>query len=129
MDLWFSITDAVRKPCRQSSAFIYGIDLMKKNSLQDKNTVINKLKHIARQKTKRFIGAIATSLSAICLFSVVLTQENPRASLGFTIMLIAALVAWLKYYEAVWSKRIYILIGQDDEPVANRPPADAWAAQ
>jgi protein-S-isoprenylcysteine O-methyltransferase Ste14 len=95
---------------------------MKEYSLQDKKTAINKLKHIARQKTKRLIGAVATSLSAICLFFVVMTQENPRSSLGFTIILIATLLAWLSYYEAVWSKRIIILIGQDDEPVTYEPP-------
>lgn len=65
---------------------------MKEYSLQHKTTAINKLKHITRQKTKRLIGAIATSLSAICLSSVVLTQENPRASLGFTIILIATVL-------------------------------------
>ena len=95
---------------------------MKKDSLQDKKAVINKLKCMARQKTKRLIGAISASFGAISLFFVVLTRENPRASVGFTIILIAAVLAWLKYYEAVWSRRIFILIGQDDEQVAYEPP-------
>ena len=95
---------------------------MTKDSLQDKKAVINKLKCIARQKTGRLFAAISASLGAIPLFFVVLTRENPRASVGLTIILIAAVLAWLKYHEAVWSKRIFILTGQDDEPVAHELP-------
>lgn len=102
-------------------AFMYGIDLMKKDSLQDKNTVINKVKHIGRQKTNRLIAAILMSICAICIVFLMIIEKNARSSLSFTIISICTLVTWLSYYKAVWSKRIFILIGQDDKAAANKP--------
>jgi len=95
---------------------------MKKDSLQDKNTVINKVKHIGRQKTNRLIAAISISLCAICIVFLMIIEKNGRSSLSFTIISICTLLSWLSYYEAVWSKRIFILMRENDEPVANKPP-------
>ncbi len=95
---------------------------MKKDSLQDKNTVINKVKHIARQKTNRLVAAILISLFAICMVFLMIIEKNARSSLSFTIISICTLLGWLSYYEAVWSRRIYTLMRENDEPVANKPP-------
>ena len=95
---------------------------MKKDSLQDKKTVINKLKHIACQKTNRLFAAILISLFAICMVFLMIIEKKARSPLSSTIISICTLLGWLSYYEAVWSKRIFILMRENDEPVANKPP-------
>ena len=95
---------------------------MTKDSLQDKKTVINKVRLIARQKTNRLVAAISMSICAICVVFLMMIAENGGSSLSFTIISICTLLSWLLYYEAVWSKRIIILIKQDDEPVVYEPP-------